>query len=625
MADQTLIIELLVDQTKAAAALKGLETQTVKTGKALKTTATTAKQATARGFRNFGYAAQQASVQTGDFFIQVQGGQDVFRAFSQQATQVAGFFMGPWGIALTAASLAIGFFGEKVQTAIFGSNEELKEMNKLLEEAAEKTKALENTRLTIQTGMEADERALYENLDNAIAELNKAKAAINQPVAAPGAPLATTTPGEWVSPFLRAAAQADPKVAEQLNKDELERLEAAEKLVQARRDEITALQQVKDAIAFQVQQEQYLADIAKARAESDRAAAEGLRKLEDAINGMLPDATALSEEVVEIAEELYRVGGIAAELTGVNLAEWFNAGGNAALAQARNVNAYAAALYNVRMNAPGTGQDPNPFMTQYEGEGFGYAPSMGTGYQSIEYGNAIDAANQKALKDAARVTGGGGGSTGSVGSGSGVDESLKEAEKLLAEINGEVESLEENLLGSLTNAVESTFGLMERMLTGQKVQWQDFAAVAIRAIGSIIQELVKMSAMNALGMTAMGANPGVAPTAASPIADFVKNLLPFASGGIVTGPTSALIGEAGPEAVVPLTRGAGGKLGLAGGGTNVTVNNYTNSDVSVNDDGAGGIELIINAAVGEVTRQINRGGPVAQGIERNYGVGRKGR
>ncbi|MPN38853.1 hypothetical protein SDC9_186378 [bioreactor metagenome] len=33
-------------------------------------------------------------------------------------------------------------------------------------------------------------------------------------------------------------------------------------------------------------------------------------------------------------------------------------------------------------------------------------------------------------------------------------------------------------------------------------------------------------------------------------------LFPFASGGIVTGPTPALIGEAGPEAVVPLTNGA---------------------------------------------------------------------
>ncbi len=56
---------------------------------------------------------------------------------------------------------------------------------------------------------------------------------------------------------------------------------------------------------------------------------------------------------------------------------------------------------------------------------------------------------------------------------------------------------------------------------------------------------------------------------------------PFASGGIVNSPTlfpmqgaTGLMGEAGPEAIVPLARGRDGKLGIrnAGGGINVTVN-----------------------------------------------------
>ncbi|MDA8585740.1 phage tail tape measure protein [Rhodobacteraceae bacterium] len=55
---------------------------------------------------------------------------------------------------------------------------------------------------------------------------------------------------------------------------------------------------------------------------------------------------------------------------------------------------------------------------------------------------------------------------------------------------------------------------------------------------------------------------------------------PFASGGIVSGPTAfpmrggtALMGEAGPEAIMPLTRGADGRLGVraAGGGGGVSV------------------------------------------------------
>jgi hypothetical protein len=46
----------------------------------------------------------------------------------------------------------------------------------------------------------------------------------------------------------------------------------------------------------------------------------------------------------------------------------------------------------------------------------------------------------------------------------------------------------------------------------------------------------------------------------------LKGVPAMANGGIVTGPTLALIGEAGPEAVIPLDR-AGGM-----GGINITVN-----------------------------------------------------
>ena len=59
-------------------------------------------------------------------------------------------------------------------------------------------------------------------------------------------------------------------------------------------------------------------------------------------------------------------------------------------------------------------------------------------------------------------------------------------------------------------------------------------------------------------------------------------LKPFAGGGIVNSPTlfplrggTGLMGEAGPEAIVPLARGRDGKLGIRGGGVNVTVNIVT--------------------------------------------------
>ena len=64
---------------------------------------------------------------------------------------------------------------------------------------------------------------------------------------------------------------------------------------------------------------------------------------------------------------------------------------------------------------------------------------------------------------------------------------------------------------------------------------------------------------------------------ASPFADgaaFAQGrVMPFARGGVVTGPTAfpmrggtGLMGEAGPEAILPLERGADGALGVRSGG-----------------------------------------------------------
>lgn len=80
------------------------------------------------------------------------------------------------------------------------------------------------------------------------------------------------------------------------------------------------------------------------------------------------------------------------------------------------------------------------------------------------------------------------------------------------------------------------------------------------------------SAAGGIGSAILGAIPGggAIKSAVGGIGKAVGKIWPFAEGGIVTGPTLGLVGEAGPEAIIPLDKL--GQIGGLGGNTiNITV------------------------------------------------------
>ena len=94
-------------------------------------------------------------------------------------------------------------------------------------------------------------------------------------------------------------------------------------------------------------------------------------------------------------------------------------------------------------------------------------------------------------------------------------------------------------------------------------------------------------------------------------ASFVQGrVMPFAQGGIVASPVSfpmrggrGLMGEAGPEAIMPLTRGADGRLGVqsSGGGRAVNVvMHITTPDVQ-------GFQRSQSQVAAQVSRALSRG------------------
>ena len=140
---------------------------------------------------------------------------------------------------------------------------------------------------------------------------------------------------------------------------------------------------------------------------------------------------------------------------------------------------------------------------------------------------------------------------------------------------------------------------------------------AMKGVGRSISDTVYSVAMkpitSALGGLASNGLSGLL-GGAMPFANggaFTQGrVMPFAKGGVVSSPTNfamrgatGLMGEAGPEAIMPLSRGADGKLGvaMAGGGRPVTVvMNISTPDV-------GGFQRSSAQIAAEATRALSRG------------------
>ena len=181
-----------------------------------------------------------------------------------------------------------------------------------------------------------------------------------------------------------------------------------------------------------------------------------------------------------------------------------------------------------------------------------------------------------------------------------------------------------------------TVGALKSIVNGTKTASEAFRDMALNIIQQIMdiliwQPLIQSLTSSISGVLTPASVPGGSATGmfgniVSSIFGFQRggvfsagNIVPFANGGIVGSPTmfgmsggrTGLMGEAGPEAILPLKRGAGGKLGVEGGG-NVTVNqtfNFAaNGDDSVKKIIAEAAPKIAKMTEAQIINSRQRGG-----------------
>jgi len=201
-----------------------------------------------------------------------------------------------------------------------------------------------------------------------------------------------------------------------------------------------------------------------------------------------------------------------------------------------------------------------------------------------------------------------------------------------------------NVAQQVSQGIQKAFGELEDSLfdfikTGE-FEFKKFAK-------SILDEITRITIRAALiapiARGISGAIGGGATAAATTQGTFANggvfsngNVIPFANGGIVTGPTlfplnggrTGLMGEAGDEAIVPLRRGRGGRLGVdASGATNVQVNviNNTGSDVDTQERISSDGSKILDIVIGNTVRDGLANGEFDQSFGEIFGLQRQGR
>lgn len=190
----------------------------------------------------------------------------------------------------------------------------------------------------------------------------------------------------------------------------------------------------------------------------------------------------------------------------------------------------------------------------------------------------------------------------------GFDSELRRMRESLAATGQDVATLERGLSRGLRRAFDGV------VFDGMKLS-DALETVAQSMIQTTYSAAMRPVTQHFGGLLAKGVNglmQGILPFENG--ASFSQGrVMPFANGGIVSGPTTfpmrggfGLMGEAGPEAIMPLARGRDGKLGVRG-------------------SGGGGVQVVMNVQTPDVQGFQRSQGQIAAQMSRALSRGNRNR
>jgi hypothetical protein len=539
-----------------------------------------------KGYTNqFGLVTQQVGYQVGDLAVQVQSGTNFFVAFGQQMTQLAGL-----GAQLSKSMAMIGVFtglgiAIPIITGILAYMTRTKEeTQKTVDAFKELRDATEELRLE---NIKAFNPEFNKTLNSAQAELSRLTVAYESAVIAANE-LASTQ--DYIGTDLTPNIVQIERIAS------LEELAAQAAIKKAKAELVAYQQEVGLAKAREMnnaridaQNEQGLRDLDAKRAlgisilstivEESKKRAEIARNIGQAYLDTLGIASANVSSGVDRAAEAARI--LATNL-GISLSaaqNMVNLAANALPMTMAPSDPLGFARNEIGFINPDRLLPPIPSVGVSVGGGGGgggggSAPSdpladlmkrielekelIGTSEEYQEVMQAIQDSDKK-YSDAA----------------------IQGAVARLEAINKEKEALQQ--MESLQQSIAETIGDgFMSMVDGTKTVKEAFRDMARDIIKQLYEVLVIQRLVNGvktiLGGSGLFADGGAFSAG--------RQIQAYANGGVVGGPTyfpmsggkTGLMGEAGPEAILPLKRGKGGKLGVSveGGSGSVVVNNTIN-------------------------------------------------